>query len=467
MWNLKEFSHNIAVIEDNGKQMSYAQLADESDALAQNISGRCLVFCLCSNAAGALIGYVSLILNHNPVLLLDTHIDEELLQHFIEEYKPDYLWAPQDKNLLFQNVIYRSHGYCLVKTSYSCAYPLYENLALLLTTSGSTGSPKLVRLSYENLIANTNSIVQYLELTEKERPVTTLPMNYTYGLSIINTHLKVGATLLLTEKSLMQKEFWEFLSKEQATSFGGVPYTYEMLNKLLFFRRDLPSLKTMTQAGGKLLPELHKKFAEYAAAKNKNFVVMYGQTEATSRMAYLPADKSLEKNGSMGIAIPGGRFDLIDENGSIITQPHIVGELIYYGKNVSLGYAQCGEDLAKQDERLGRLETGDMAKFDEDGFYYIVGRKKRFLKIFGNRVGLDETERLIKTHFPAIECACCGSDDKLYAFITDERLCDAVKTFLAEKTRLNPVAFCVQYVQEIPKNDAGKILYNDFEKFYV
>ena len=299
-----------------------------------------------------------------------------------------------------------------------------------------------------------------------ERPITTLPMNYTYGISILNTHLAVGATILMTQKTLMQREFWDFFTREKATSFGGVPYTYEMLDKLMFFRRKLPDLRTMTQAGGKILPALHKKFAEYAAKEGKHFVVMYGQAEATARMAYLPPEKALEKCGSTGVAIPGGKFDLIDANGGKITTPDTVGELVYTGDNVTLGYAVCGADLAKGDERGGVLQTGDMAQFDADGYFYIVGRKKRFLKIFGNRVGLDETERLIKTQYPELDCACAGKDDAMHVFITDENKTSEIKRFLAEKTRLNPTAFHVKHIEKIPKNDAGKTLYRELEQFY-
>ena len=270
-------------------------------------------------------------------------------------------------------------------------------------------------------------------------------MNYTYGLSIINSHLLVGAALLVTDKGLMQREFWQFFKAQGATSFGGVPYTYEMLERLRFFRMDLPSLRTMTQAGGKLTPELHKKFAEYAADKGKKFVVMYGQCEATARMGYLPADKAVERCGSMGVAIPGGTFRLVDVNGETVTEPYVTGELVYEGPNVTLGYAERGEDLVKGDERHGVLETGDMAQFDEDGYYYIVGRKKRFLKIYGNRVNLDEVDRLIKGHFEDIDCASAGVDDQ---------------------TGLNHAAFQVVVIDEIPKNDAGKTLYKELAKYY-
>ena len=223
---------------------------------------------------------------------------------------------------------------------------------------------------------------------------------------------------------------------------------------------DLPSLRYMTQAGGKLLPELHKEFAEYAENTGKRFYVMYGQTEATARMSYLPYQKSLEKYGSMGIAIPGGKFHLVDVDGSDIIAPQVTGELVYEGPNVTLGYAECLEDLAKGDERHGVLVTGDMAQMDKEGYYYIVGRKKRFLKIFGNRVNLDECERMIQGQFAEIECACVGVDDHMKIYVNKEADMEAVKHFIVGKTGLNAAAFEVIYIAEIPKNDSGKKQYN-------
>ena len=337
---------------------------------------------------------------------------------------------------------------------------------MLLTTSGSTGSPKFVRQSYTNIKANTNSIIQYLELDSSERPITTLPMNYTYGLSIINTHLAVGATILLTDKTLMQKEFWTFFKEQKATSFGGVPYTYEMLDKLRFMRMDLPTLRTMTQAGGKITPELHEKFAQFAFENNKKFIVMYGQCEATARMGYLPPESAVQKKGSMGIAIPGGSFSLIDIDGNEITNPNTPGELVYKGANVTLGYAENGNDLVKGDERNGVLITGDMAQFDDEGFYYIVGRKKRFLKIYGNRVNLDEIDRMIKAEYN-IEVASSGIDDCMYIFVTESDKADSVRNYVIGKTKLNPVAFKVIVIDEIPKNDSGKTLYRELTKYYI
>ncbi|MDR1912976.1 MAG: AMP-binding protein [Clostridiales bacterium] len=461
MWKFSDYADSCAAV-DELRNISYSELENAGDTLAKVVGGRALVFCLCRNTIGSLIGYTGFINNGIVPLLLDEGIDKELLSVLTDTYKPMYLWMASEIVTEFKfKVTYQTHGFSLLKTDFD-QFPMYENLALLLTTSGSTGSPKLVRQSYKNILSNTQSIVEYLEIDYTERPITTLPMNYTYGLSIINSHLFAGGCILMTTKGILQREFWQFFKENKATSFGGIPYTYEMLKKLRFFKMDLPTLRTMTQAGGKLSPELHREYAMYAKEHGKRFYVMYGQTEATARMSYLPYKQSLNKYGSIGISIPGGTLTLIDVNGNEIIEPEIIGELVYCGDNVTLGYAERGNDLIKRDEFNGVLHTGDMAKLDRDGFYYIVGRKKRFLKIFGNRVNLDEAERLIKTEFD-VECCCVGIDDKMSIYITSDSLLRDVKLFIAKKTGLNPSSFEVKFIKEIPKNEAGKTLYSALE----
>ncbi len=447
---------NVAAISNNGNKVTYGDLMSFSNRVMDVLPERSLVFSLCHNTIGSLMGYVAFLSTRNVPLLLSADLDKELLHYLLDTYQPNYLWMPQKMADKFDgNVVMSEYGYSLLSYS-DKKIDMYPELALLLTTSGSTGSPKLVRQSYTNIESNAQSIMQYLELDETERPITMLPMNYTYGLSVINSHLLVGATILMTDESYAQKKFWDFFKSQGATSIVGVPFTYEILKKLRFFRMELPTLRYMTQAGGKLLPELHKEYAEYAIANDKRFYVMYGQTEATARMSYLPYKRSLEKYGSMGIAIPGGTFHLIDVDGTDIEKADVVGELVYEGPNVTLGYAECQYDLSKGDERNGILVTGDMAKRDEDGYYYIVGRKKRFLKIYGNRVNLDETERMIQSQFDGMECACVGEDDHMQIYVTDKNMEKDVTEFITNKTGLNWKAFTVHYIEEIPKNESGK-----------
>lgn len=471
MWNFKGYADNIALQDEFGAKLTYRELEEQGKKLARAIESRCLVFSLCSNTLASVLGYTAFLQEHIVPLLLSAHIDCELYQVLEETYRPSYVWLPKESEILDfileqGKIIYEELGYFLVKKNSVPKTKLYGELALLLTTSGSTGSPKLVRQSYKCIRANTEQIAEYLQLDDTERPVTTLPMNYTYGLSIINSHLWVGATILLTDKTIIQKEFWGMVKEQKCTSFGGVPYTYEMLDKLKFYQMDLPDLRYMTQAGGKLLPALHRKFAEYAQEKQKKFIVMYGQCEATARMGYLPPEYSLKKQGAMGIAIPKGELRIVNVKGEEITEAGVPGELIYRGENVTLGYAKSREDLVKGDEFCGELHTGDIAERDKDGFFYIVGRMKRFLKIFGNRVNLDEIDRLVKNHFNGMECASCGIDDKMYIFITAEEKRDEVRKYISEKTGLNFIAIQVAAIDAIPKNDSGKVLYKELEKYY-
>ena len=263
------------------------------------------------------------------------------------------------------------------------AAPVHEKLALLLATSGSTGSPKLVRLSRENVESNARAIREYLKLDETERPITTLPMQYTYGLSILNSHLLAGGCILMTKESCVQEGFWKFFREQKATSLGGVPYTYQILKRLRFFEQEFPWLRSMTQAGGKLPADLVTEVGTWAQARGIRFYVMYGQTEATARMSYLPPEDCLKKPGSIGIPVPGGKFSLLGEDGEPVCGTGVDGELIYEGANVSLGYAKNKEDLMRGDENRGVLHTGDIARRDADGYYYIAGRKKRFIKLYG------------------------------------------------------------------------------------
>jgi len=457
---LSIFNENIAVFTVDGNQYKYKELLDFSKIISNNIKNRSLVFCLAHNSIGSLVGYLAFVLNKIVPVMLDSNLDSELLEKLIRTYKPDYLWVPKkNKDLINRGeIVINILNYSLIKLPYNNEYLLHNDLGLLLTTSGSTGSPKLVKLTYENIYANAESISDYLSIDENERPITSLPMHYSFGLSIINSHLIKGASILLTNNSLMEREFWSFLKEQKATSLSGVPYSFEILKKLRFFNMDLPYLKTITQAGGKLNDGLILEYAEYCKKKGNRFFVMYGQTEATARMSYLPHEYSINKLGSMGIAIPGGEFSLIDEDGNIIDEHEIEGELVYRGSNVSMGYATCGDDLTKNDNNNGTLVTGDIAKVDSDGFYYIVGRKKRFIKLFGNRVNLDETERLLKNIIS--DCACSGQDDEMVIYITDDKEIKNVKIFISQKTGINHQAFNVKCIPEIPKNSSGKTIYS-------
>ena len=454
------YGSTTAIISESSEYFTYAELLKVADALKSQFTKKCLVFSVCENSLESVAGYIGFLRARIVPVLINGSINRELFDNLLRTYKPEYIWLQSEKAKAanWGREVYQYGNYVLLKTGYVIDYTLHEDLALLLTTSGSTGSPMLVRQSYKNINNNANAIAQYLGITQTDRPITTLLMSYTYGLSIINSHLLKGCAIILTSKTLMDKIFWEHLKTHEATTFGGVPYVYEMLKKLRFSRMELPSLKILTQAGGKLSPYLSLEFATICEQKGIRFFVMYGQTEATARMSYLPSEYAISKAGSMGIAIPGGEFWLEDDNGNVIPDSDTVGELVYKGDDVTMGYAASCKDLCKGDENGGVLKTGDMAKRDADDFFYIVGRKKRFLKLFGNRVNLDEVEQLIKGL--GYNCVCSGEDDHLRIYTGDKENHATIKSFVTERTGIHSSAFEVIYIENIPRNEAGKILYS-------
>lgn len=460
MFALNEFRNDIACITPEGEQLTYGELQALSDRIQSKTKPHQLVFCMCGNTIGSLVGYVTFVNNNNAILMLDTHIEQTAYETLFSTYKPRYVWAPD--GFLPQegaNIIYAEKDYCLLEIEEN-ETSVNDELSVLLTTSGSTGSPKLVRLSKKNLESNARSIIEYLHITADERPVTGLPMYYSFGLSIINSHLLAGATILLTPASYVEREFWQFANENSFTSFSGVPYTFEIMKKLKLWKQPMPTLRTLTQAGGKLSNELLQFFMEKYEPQGVKFYLMYGQTEATARMSYLEPNCGLTKLGSIGMGIPGGTFLLTDDDGRVIENANEVGELVYKGANVCLGYAECAADLMKGDENHGILHTGDLAYRDEDGFYFIAGRKKRFLKLFGNRISLDYVETLLNSKLK--ECVCVGDDSKLIIYTTDIGFDEnEIVDFIVGRTKIVRSVFTVRHIDKIPRSESGKILYKE------
>ena len=444
---------SIAAIDDSGRSITYGDICDFSQEFAKYLPQRSLIFLLAENRIGSLLGYTSALNNRIVPLVISANTEEGLYNHLYELYQPEYLWLPESK-AEGKEIIFSAWEYCLVKTR-NQPTPMYEELSLLLPTSGSTGSPKLVRHSYRNIEANADNVRRLFKLDGTEKAMAILPMHYTMGLSVIASHLLAGATLLLSGRSLLDKGFWATL--KEATSFTGVPYSYEILTKMRFTRMDLPNLKVITQGGGKLTEAMWNTLAEYARDKGKQFIATYGQSECTARMAYLPAEMALDKVCSIGIAEPGGQLSIVDDNGNETFEGEAQGEMVYRGENVTLGYATCREDLLKGDENHGIMHTGDLARRDADGCYYIIGRLKRFLKIFGLRIGLDEVERMIKAEYKT-DCYCKGNDEKLIVLVIDPKLVDVLPAFIEEKTHLFHQKIEIQVVSEILRNEAGKVI---------
>ncbi|MGG1518915.1 AMP-binding protein [Paenibacillus oryzisoli] len=449
-WNVGKYSERTAVISTADKDITYGELqqrVDDFRAQLPMVARKQLVLLLCANDTATLTAYVACLQAGHAVMLLDGLLETTLLEHIVRTYEPNWIVSPSQANAF--DGYYKSSSTVWTKEESSrTAAEIYPDLAVLLSTSGTTGSAKFVRLSYENLQANAQSIATYLHLDESERAITTLPFQYSYGLSVINSHLLVGGTLLMTNDSILSREFWSFFKDQKATSLSGVPYTYQMLHRLRFGQMELPSLRYFTQAGGRLAPNLVQSFQNMAIEKGRRFYVMYGQTEATARMSYVPPDRLAEKADSVGIAIPNGAFRIDEET----------SELIYEGPNVMLGYAEASEDLAKGNELSGSLHTGDLAKMDDEGYVYIKGRMKRFIKLFGLRMNLDEIEKQIEVKF-SLPIACTGGDDQLLIFTEDESKITVLTEYVRQLYKLHASSFSVKALPNLPRLENGKMNY--------
>lgn len=454
---------NIAMIDDSGTKVTYQEMCDFCFAYKNAVEKRSLLFLLCENTIGAMANYLACVENGTVPLLLNAAIDPGLLGELYETYQPEYICLPEhsleDRKELLEGaeLVLRQYGYVVVKTGCPKC-PMHDELALLMSTSGSTGSPKLVRYRKENLEANARNVAKVFGWTEQEKPVCDLPMNYTMGLNVINSHLVVGATVVLTDYNLMSADYWELVKREQCTNFTGVPFSFSIMARLRINRMALPHLTTIAEGGGRLSDDEFRMWAEYAAQNGKRFCATFGTTETAARMAYLPPEWAVEKTGSIGRAIPQGELFLLDVDGKEIPEMEAEGELGYRGPNVTMGYATCRDELQLGDDFKGVYHTGDIAKRDQDGCYYIIGRKSRFLKLLGLRVNLDECERLIRDAYH-IDNVCTGTDEKMVVYITSEQQCAEVRSFLSKKLKLYISLFEVKYIAEIPRSSTGKVMY--------
>ena len=447
----------LALVAEDGTSVSYGELANLVAKFAAQFPHPGVIACLCNNDLPSIVCYLAALECRNVPLLLPGSMSRQQLLGLLEAYRPRYLFHKRDDLTdLGRDMVTSSGAYSLWQLS-RAKDRVSAELALLLTTSGSTGSRKLVRLSHRNLLANAASIADYLQIGTAERAITTLPMHYSYGLSVINSHLHAGASVILSDRSIMERSFWELLRTHEATSIAGVPYTYEMLLKLDISRLKMPSVHLMTQAGGRLAPEKIRAVAEACRLRNIRFCTMYGQTEATARIAYLPWQETEARAGSIGRAIPGGALWLEDEHKQRIEQPGVPGQLVYSGRNVCLGYATSAIDLANGDDNEGILHTGDLAVLDENGYFTLVGRLNRFIKLYGNRVSLDEVERLVASSEFAV--AATGTDDHLRVYVEAPTAPSSLRADLAATMGINPAAISVFSISALPRTENGKIDY--------
>lgn len=419
-------SDELALIDADGDMWTHAELAGEVAERAASLKGgKSLVFCRCHMDARTVLDYLSALQAGHAVAMVDGGLAPELLSELCERYQPALVLGPDG-----------------TEERKSKARP-HEDLALLLSTSATTGSPKLVRLSDGAVEANAVSIALYLELGPEERAIASLPFHYSYGLSVLNSHLLAGGAVVLPKGGVMQAGFWSAFERHKCTSFAGVPYSYELLRRSGWHPGGLRSLRTMTQAGGGLTPERALELHNELNRSGARLVVMYGQTEATARIAWVPPSWLDDKPGSIGVSIPGGE---LKEDG---------GELVYRGANVMMGYATELDDLALGDKLGGVLRTGDLGHRDHDGFFWVTGRSRRFAKVHGLRINLDEVERALP-----VPSAAVGADERGITVFAVGGDPEELRTRLADRFSLRARTFDVRGVEQLPTTASGKIDYS-------
>ena len=443
-------SDAIALMDDSGS-LSYRELskavqrrADDWQRIINCDSRqRPVVMLFIDNSMTSVIDYLAALTLDYVVLLLNPNCTPATKAEYSSRLRP--------------NVIIDDGQFSLLHHEFQQIDP---RLSLLLSTSGSTGAGKCVALSHHNITANCDAILTYLPIEAEDITLATLPLSYSYGLSVLHTHLSMGATVCFTRHSVFDKGFWNIVKHHPISSLSGVPSFYEMLLRLRFTTMALPHLRYFTQAGGKLAESCVTRLAKYAHQMDKAFYVMYGQTEATARMAYLSPDKVMSKPNAVGKAIAGGEFKLVGN-----TARPGEGELYYRGDNVMLGYVSDAADLDSflTDEWLA---TGDLAIQDADGDYIITGRIKRMVKVAGERTNLDVIEQVfldtLEQHSLLSPACVIGEDDKLIAVYAGElsgeqRSCviESLSTSLSLPKRI----IALNEVESLPLLSNGKVDY--------
>lgn len=445
----------IAIKDAYGNALSYFELEKLAEEYEKIIKSRSLVMILCDYEIDTIAFYYCMLVNQTVPILVDAHLKEEMLEQLIRRYNPQYIWKSTNTG---HKIAVKHRNHVLLKR-HDEMIDMHQDLALLLTTSGSTGSSKLVRISYDNLLSNARTCSEHVMLREDDATITTLPFYYCYGLSVIHFHWYMGATVYVTDWPMTSEKFWKFFKQSGITNFATVPYHFEIMNKIGFIKKDYPSLRFLMEGGGKLQGEQQNFWGKILKDKNIRFYILYGQTEGTAILSGIPYKKALEKMGSIGLALTGytSEIDHADENG--------VGELIFRGDSVSMGYAEKKEDLARGDENNGILYTGDLAYVDEEGYIYLKGRKKRFVKILGARVSLDEMENIIQRYYPQYSIVCAGGDNHIVLFYEDEvdekeliRFCE--KKFLIKRKMVE-----AKKIDKIPRNSYGKVKYSELNLY--
>ena len=419
------FFEHTATLDKNflvGKEeISYRQLysdcIDMAERLHRNIGQDRNILLLSVNNLFFLKAYLAIIKSGNICIPLDPNIEKENFRYINKLTKPELIFLTQDVarrlelkpgKYIFPDTVPENDNNEPVNISSSFDR---ERTAEIIFTSGSTGKPKGVVISHKNLIANTSSIVEYLKLTADDRMLVVLPFYYCYGLSLLHTHLRVGGSIVFNNSFIFLGSVLKSLTEHKCTGFAGVPTHFQILLRKSdsFKKTKFPDLRYVTQAGGKLAPIFIDEFR--SSHPEIKFIVMYGQTEATARLSWLPPELWESRKGSMGKGIPGVELKVVNKKGERI-KPGEIGEVIARGDNIMKGYF-ADEEGTKKTIQNGWLHTGDLGTVDEDGYIYLTARSKEILKVRGKRISPKEIEAVLLEIPQVIDCSIEGIDDEI------------------------------------------------------
>ena len=460
-----KYKDNIAIIGDKDLILSYKKVLIETNKIRNKVKNNSLVLIVSENSVGSLLAYIFCILKNHVAIIVDSKTNEESILKIFKNYQPNYIFLSKKKKNIFKKICIEKYYFfdqILMKNKLDKKKTLNKNLSLLLSTSGSMGSTKFVKLSKSNLKHNSDSIINYLKINKRDSTITNLPISYSYMLSIINTHFEVGASIIISKYSLIEKEFWKIIRKSKITSFNGVPYTYEILTKIGLNNIKVNTLKYLTQAGGKLETSKLKKIVKFCKKNKLKFFSMYGQTEASPRISYLKPKFLEKKIGSIGKGIPGIKIYIIDRYGKKIVQSLTEGEIVCNGKNVFMGYSKNYSDLNRGNDRNYKLKTGDLGFFDNDGFFYITSRINRIAKIFGNRVDLGGLENLMDQK--GYKVACISDNKEIFVFVEKRYTKKKLLHSISKITNLNINSFRLIKLKYLPRTSNNKISYSELKK---
>jgi len=454
--NVEEVNANSPAIYWNGDLLSsYAELSRQVLEHQQQLhsDNKRSILLYLANYPSAVSALIAALQSGHAVLLADAALSDPLRQQLEDLYRPHWIgrfnvdcaeWQPTGAE----------------------DYDIDPELGLMLSTSGSTGSPKYVKLSGKSVVGNAKGIAATLAITSQDVAAAHLDFHYSYGLSVLTSHLVSGASVSLSDGKFTDRTFWNATQSACVTHLPGVPLHYEIMARLGFKRLKIPDVKTMTQAGGRLAEAIRDQAYEYMNEVDGRFYVMYGQTEAAPRMSTLQHSDYLSHRQSVGHALPGGEFSIVDEHRNKLAT-NVQGEVLYQGANVMMGYANDWRDLATPDQQHGELLTGDLGHLDAQGYLTITGRSSRFGKVYGWRISLDEIEALVGKAGAIV----CIETDGVLGLVIESQSKDywndneqSVRDVLSAQYSLPATAYRFYVVAEVPVTSRGKTDYQQLSE---